>query len=472
MLPADFLWGGAIAANQCEGALFEDGRGLANVDLLPWGKGRKAIARGYQKMFDFEDGYYYPAKLGIDFYHRYKQDIALFAQMGFKVLRLSISWSRIYPTGEEEKPNEKGLAFYDAVLRECLGYGIKPLVTITHFDIPMALVKKYGGWRNPKMIDFYQKFVTTLFTRFRGLVHYWLTFNEINLIYHSPFETAGVCIEPNESRSAVLAQVAHHHLVASALATKIGHAIDPENKIGCMMAGGEYYPLTSKPEDVLLAFQKNQENYYLIDIQAFGEYSYFYQQYLHRQGIEIKWQQGEQELLQENTVDFISFSYYSSLAISSDDSLNIREANAMAGVPNPYLSDSKWGWQIDPIGLRLSLNRFYDRYKRPLFIVENGLGALDSIEPDGSIQDDYRIDYLRAHIQEMKKAVEEDGVVLWGYTTWAPIDLVSSSTGEMSKRYGFIHVDLDDQGKGTLERRKKKSFDWYKTVIQSNGENL
>lgn len=468
----DFLWGGATAANQCEGAYDVDNRGLANVDVIPWGEDRWKVATGERKMFDFEEGYIYPAKHGIDLYHRYKEDIALLAGMGFKVYRMSLAWSRIYPLGDEEEPNEDGLKFYEDVFRECHKYDIEPLVTITHFDIPMHLVKKYGGWRNRKMIGFYKKLTRTIFERYKGLVRYWLTFNEINVLLHAPFMGAGVCIEEGEDRFKVLYTAAHHELVASAWATKIAHEIAPDNKIGCMMNAGTFYAYSCDPKDVLLAQKKNRENYFFVDVQSRGYYPNYVLKEFERNGFEVPVKDDDLEILKENTVDFVSFSYYSTKTVSADEKLMTGTNNLMSTAPNPYLKTTEWGWIIDPLGFRITLNEIYDRYQKPLFVVENGLGAYDDVKEDGSIDDDYRIDYLRDHIQCMKDAVEIDGVDLLGYTTWGPIDLVSASSGEMSKRYGFIYVDCDDFGNGTYERRKKKSYDWYKKVIASNGEDL
>lgn len=469
----DFLWGGATAANQCEGYYNVDGRGLANVDVIPHGKDRYAVITGNQKMLDFEEGYHYPAQEGIRFYEHYKEDIKLFAEMGFKTFRLSIAWTRIFPQGDELEPNEKGLQFYEDVFRECKKYGIEPLVTITHFDCPIHLIKEYGGWRNRKMITFYERLVRTLFTRYKGLVKYWITFNEINMLLHAPFMGAGIVFEEGENREEVLYQAAHHELVASALATKIAHEIDPENQVGCMLAGGQYYPYTCHPEDVWLAMQRDRENYFFIDIQARGEYPSYALKELERKNIHIQMEEGDKKLLKEHTVDYISFSYYSSRTVSADPKVNkLTEGNIFPSLKNPHLEESEWGWQIDPLGFRITLNTLYDRYQKPLFVVENGLGAMDEINEDGEIIDDYRIAYLKAHIKAMRDAVTEDGVDLLGYTTWGPIDLVSASTGEMSKRYGFIYVDRQDDGSGSFKRMKKKSFDWYKQVIESNGENL
>lgn len=469
----DFLWGGATAANQCEGGYNEGGRGLANVDVVPIGEDRMGIISGQKKMFDFEEGYHYPAKVGIDMYHRYKEDIALFAEMGFKTYRMSIAWTRIFPNGDETTPNEEGLQFYENVFKECKKYGIEPLVTITHFDCPMHLIEEYGGWRNRKMVDFYERLVTAIFTRYKGLVKYWLTFNEINMILHAPFMGAGLHFEEGENKEQVMYQAAHHELISSALATKIAHEIDPENQVGCMLAAGGYYPYTCNPNDVWESRQKDRDSYFFIDVQSRGEYPAYFLKSLERKGIKLEMEEGDKELLKENTVDFISFSYYSSRVATTDPELLEQTAgNIFASVKNPYLDASEWGWQIDPLGLRITMNDIYDRYQKPLFIVENGLGAIDQPDENGYVEDDYRIEYLAKHIEAMKDAVELDGVDLLGYTTWGCIDLVSAGTGEMKKRYGFIYVDLDNDGNGTLKRTKKKSFDWYKKVIATNGEDL
>lgn len=470
----DFLWGGATAANQCEGGYNEGGRGLANVDVVPIGKDRFPIVAGEMKMFDFDDDHFYPAKEAIDMYHRYKEDIALFAEMGFKTYRLSIAWSRIFPNGDETEPNEAGLQYYEDIFKECHKYGIEPLVTITHFDCPMHLVKEYGAWRSRELIGFYENLCNVIFRRYKGLVKYWLTFNEINMILHAPFMGAGLYFEEGENKEQVKYQAAHHELVASAIATRIAHEVDPENQVGCMLAAGSYYPYSCKPEDVWAAMGSDRENYFFIDVQSRGEYPAYALKELERKGIEIQMAEGDLEILKEHTVDFISFSYYSSRVTSTDPEINaqLADGNIFASVKNPYLQASEWGWQIDPLGLRITMNTIYDRYQKPLFIVENGLGAVDTPDENGYVADDYRIEYLAAHIQAMKDAVELDGVDLLGYTSWGCIDLVSAGTGEMKKRYGYIYVDRDNEGNGTLARSKKKSFDWYKKVIASNGEDL
>ncbi|MEI5994522.1 6-phospho-beta-glucosidase [Candidatus Enterococcus mansonii] len=469
----DFLWGGATAANQCEGGYNEGGRGLANVDLAPVGPDRFPVITGEMKMFDFDDEHFYPAQNAIDMYHRYKEDITLFGEMGFKTYRLSIAWSRIFPLGDETEPNEEGLKFYEDLFKECRKYNIEPLVTITHFDCPMHLVEKYGAWRSRELVGFYENLCNVIFNRYKGLVKYWLTFNEINMILHAPFMGAGLYFEEGENKEQVKYQAAHHELLASAIATKIAHEVDPENQVGCMLAAGTNYAYTCKPEDVWAARKADRENFFFIDVQSRGEYPAYALKELERQGIDLPIEDGDLELLKEHTVDFISFSYYSSRVQSTDPAINEQTAgNIFASVKNPYLEASEWGWQIDPLGLRTTMNDLYDRYQKPLFIVENGLGAVDTPDEHGNVIDDYRIEYLAAHIQAMKDAVELDGVDLLGYTTWGCIDLVSAGTGEMKKRYGFIYVDRDNEGNGTLKRSKKKSFDWYKKVIATNGEDL
>ncbi len=469
----NFLWGGASAANQCEGAYLEGGRGLSNTDVAPIGKDRFDILIGKKKVTVPDESLFYPTHEATDFYHRYKEDIKLLADMGFSVYRMSISWSRIFPNGDEDTPNEEGLRFYEKVFLECKKYGIEPLVTITHFDVPMHLVTKYGAWRNRKLIKFYENLVTVIFTRFKGLVKYYLTFNEINMIMHAPFLSAGLVFEEGENEEQIKYIAAHHQLVASAIATKIAHEIDPEIMVGCMLAGGEAYPLTSKPQDVFEALKINRENYYFIDVQSRGVYPSYVMRELERKDIKIPFEDGDKELLRNYTVDFISFSYYNSRCAAADpDQVEVAKGNVMVSVKNPYLEVSEWGWPIDPLGLRITLNQIYDRYQKPMFIVENGLGAVDEPDENGYVEDDYRIAYLKEHIRAMRDAVTLDGVDLMGYTAWGPIDLVSAGTGEMKKRYGFVYVDRDNDGNGTLNRIPKKSFTWYKKVIESNGKNL
>ncbi|CNK98841.1 6-phospho-beta-glucosidase [Yersinia proxima] len=469
--PDGFLWGGALAANQAEGACFEGGKGLTTVDMIPHGEPRLAVKLGQEKRFTLRDDEFYPSHQAIDFYHRYKEDIALMAEMGFTVFRTSIAWSRIYPNGDELTPNAEGITFYRDLFNECKKHNIEPLVTLCHFDVPMHLVTEYGSWRNRKMVEFFTRYARTCFEAFDGLVKYWLTFNEINILLHSPFSGAGLVFEPNENQEQVKYQAAHHELLASALATKIAHEVNPENQVGCMLAGGNFYPRTCKPEDVWAALEKDRENLFFIDVQARGAYPAYTKRLFREKGISIVTQVGDDDIL-KHTVDFVSFSYYASRCASADmNDHNSSAANIVKSLKNPHIQASEWGWGIDPLGLRITMNMMYDRYQKPLFLVENGLGAKDEINPQGEIEDDYRISYLREHIKAMAEAID-DGIPVIGYTSWGCIDLVSASTGEMSKRYGFVYVDRDDLGKGSLARKKKKSFYWYKKVIASNGADL
>ncbi|MDM5058035.1 6-phospho-beta-glucosidase [Aeromonas rivipollensis] len=469
--PKGFLWGGALAANQAEGAHLEGGKGLNTVDMIPHGANRMAVKLGQEQRFTLRDDEFYPSHEAIDFYHRYKEDIALMAEMGFTVFRTSIAWSRLYPKGDEAEPNPEGIAFYRALFEECKKHGIEPLVTLCHFDVPMHLVVEYGSWRNRQMVDFFTRYARTCFEAFDGLVKYWLTFNEINILLHSPFSGAGLVFEEGEDREQVKYQAAHHELVASALATRIAHEVNPHNQVGCMLAGGSFYPYSCKPEDVWAALQKERENLLFIDVQARGAYPAYAASLFREKGIQLVKAPEDDDIL-KHSVDFVSFSYYASRCASADmNAGNTSAANVVKSLRNPHIQQSQWGWGIDPLGLRITMNSLYDRYQKPLFLVENGLGAIDEINADGEIEDDYRIDYLRAHISAMGDAIA-DGVPLLGYTSWGCIDLVSASTGEMSKRYGFVHVDRDDAGRGTLARRRKKSFWWYRQVIASNGEDL
>lgn len=470
-LRSDFLWGGALAANQCEGAYNEGGRGLANADLLPYGQDRIAVIRGDDMPLPAETGRYYPAREAIDFYHHYREDIALFGEMGFKALRLSIAWSRIFPNGDDTEPNEEGLAFYEDVFRACHERGIEPVVTLNHYDVPMHLVTTYGGWRNRALVDLFERFARTVFTRYGGRVRYWLTFNEINIMTSACFMGAGIIFHEGEDRYRSVYTAVHHVLVASARAVRLCHELVPDGQIGCMLNAGIYYPATCNPLDVQAAQGENRKHYMFSDVQVRGYYpSYVLKEY-ERHGFEIPWVEGDCKTLAGNLVDFVSFSYYSTRVVQAGAE-GAYDSNLLQSAPNPYLKMEPWGRFIDPLGLRITMNDIYDRYQKPLFIVENGLGTLDEPDENGYVEDDYRIEYLREHIKTMKDAVEQDGVELMGYTCWGPIDLVSVATGQMRKRYGFIYVDLDDEGSGTRRRTKKKSFNWYRRVIASNGESL
>ena len=476
ILSKDFLWGGATAANQFEGGWNVDGKGASTSDMLT--AGTHTIPRKITK--ETIDGLNYPSHEAIDFYHRYKEDIKLFAEMGFKVFRMSIAWTRIFPNGDDKEPNEAGLKFYDDVFDELKKYNIEPLVTISHYEMPFNLTKKYNGWASRNLIDFFINYCSVIFNRYKDKVKYWLTFNEINCgtMPMGGYLGLGILNEGTEDflhqndNKQIRFQALHHQFVASAKAVKLGHSINKDFKIGCMIAHMTTYPYTCNPDDILLAQKKNQlANDLCGDVQVRGEYPFFAKRYFEENNIVLDITEEDKKILKEGTVDYYTFSYYMSNCESASGDEDKTSGNLLGGIKNPYLEASDWGWQIDPKGLSYTLNELYGRYNIPLMVVENGLGAFDKVEEDGSINDDYRIEYLKDHIIQMKEAVK-DGVDLIGYTPWGCIDLVSASTGEMEKRYGFIYVDKDNAGEGTLDRKKKKSFEWYKNVIKTNGEEL
>lgn len=486
--PKDFLWGGAVAANQYEGGWDAEGKGLSTADVVTRGSRTQARYVTYQtadgvvhadEMFTLNtpddakfgvfEGYDYPSHEAVDGYHRFKEDIALFAEMGFKTFRTSINWTRIFPTGLETEPNEAGLKFYDELFDECNKHGIKPLVTLSHYETPLGLTNEWGSWNDPRTIEAFLRYVKVVGERYKGKVEYWLTFNEINTLGHGGWMGAGVpSTDPQK-----LAMTAKHQLLASAKAVELLHAIDASNKVGNMIAFMTYYPLTCNPDDIMACWSEMNSNFFYCDVQARGYYPAYKLKEYEREGIEIHLTDEEKETLKNGTVDFISFSYYmSNCAAKQSDAAETSIGNMSMGFKNPYLKASDWGWQIDPTGLRYSLDILYDRYQKPLMIVENGVGTQDALEEGDVVHDGAHIDYLRDHIKAMDQAINEDGVELWGYTPWGCIDLVSASTGEMHKRYGFIYVDYQDDGSGEGRRIKKDSFDWYKTVIATNGDDL
>lgn len=475
--PKNFLWGGATAANQYEGGWKEGKKGDSLSDHLSGGS--KTIRRRFTPVI--EPDVCYPSREATDFYHHYQEDIALFAEMGMKAFRLSITWSRIFPNGDEQEPNEEGLAFYDRVFDECRKYGIEPIVTLMHFDMPYHLLKRYGGFTDRKVIDFFVHYAQTVFKSYRGKVRYWITFNEINFacIPMGNLEVLGIYDERTSDYTQPYDdpqrryQALHHVFLASARAVKAAHGIDPSMKVGCMIAHVTLYPYTCHPDDMLYVQQQDHLfNDFCADVQVRGEYPYYIRSYFEQQGISVKMEEADRSILKEGCVDYYTFSYYMTNCMTlGKGEQEITSGNLLEGVRNPYLEASEWGWQIDPVGLRYTLNKLYDRYGIPLMIVENGFGASDVVQEDGQIHDTDRIDYLRAHIAEMEKAIRE-GVPLIGYLLWAPIDIISSSTGEMKKRYGLIYVDKQDDGSGTLARMKKDSFYWYQKVIATNGDTL
>lgn len=466
-----FLWGGSVAAHQFEGGYDADGKGISIADIMTAGSHDhpRRITDGIFK------GENYPSHQAVDFYDHYKEDIALMAQMGFKCFRTSINWTRIFPLGDEEEPNEPGLLFYDQVFDELHKHQIEPVITLSHFDMPYHLSKVYGGFRNRKCIDFYKHFAITCFERYKDKVKYWMLFNEINnqtAIENEfgIFTCSGVRFREDDNRKELMYQVLHHEFVASALCVKAGHEINPDFKIGCMLAIVPIYPYSCRPEDMMLSVEQMHQRYLVTDVMVRGYYPQYALKQLEREHIQVIMEPDDQKILKEGTVDYIALSYYMS-SVTKSDSKKI-----LAGVEhfaiNPYIQRSAWGWAIDPVGLRYALNILYERYNKPLFVVENGLGAYDHRSEDGHFHDDYRIDYLRQHIEQLRKATDIDGVDVIGYAAWGCIDLVSYGTGEMEKRYGMIYVDKDNQGKGTLKREPKDSFYWYQKVIQTNGEVL
>jgi len=479
--PKNFYWGGATAANQCEGAWDVDGKGVSTSDHLTAG----TLTTPRMFTHEIKPDVYYPSHYGIDMYNHIEEDIKLFAEMGFKMYRLSIAWTRIYPNGDDETPNQKGIDFYRRLFEQLKENNIEPLVTISHYEMPYHLAEKYGGWTNRKCIDFFEKYCETIFTEYKGLVKYWLTFNEINCLSMAfgDYMAGGIIPEVDgpmimfgvKETPEVLSRrftALHNQFVASAKVVKLGHSIDPDYKIGCMVAGAASYAYSCNPDDLLLAQKQLQMGNYLCgDVMVRGEYPHFAKRYFDELNVTIEMETDDAKILKEGSVDFYSFSYYMSGCATTDEEVLKTSGNIFSGVKNPYLKASDWGWQIDPKGLRWFLNELYGRYQVPLMIVENGLGADDVFAGDGKIHDDYRIDYTREHIKQMGEAIK-DGVDVIAYTPWGCIDLVSASTGEMKKRYGFIYVDKDNEGNGTLARTKKDSFDWYKKVIASNGEDL
>ena len=468
-MDSNFLWGGASAANQYEGGYNLDGRGLSINDV--------ELGAGHGKIREIHEyvhkDTYYPSHIATDFYHHYQEDIDLMAEMGFKCFRMSIAWSRIFPNGDDLECNEAGLEFYDKIFDELIKYGIEPIVTLHHFELPLSLVKKYGGWRNRKLVELSVRYAKTVMERYRNKVKYWMTFNEINALFLTdrPWHMAGIIYQQDEDLNQVKFQVAHYQLLASALTVIEGHKINPNFMIGNMLLYPCTYGATCNPTDQVIAREKLLPTYYFGDVQVRGYYTNTCKSYLKKCNGHLVIEAGDEEILLQGTVDYISFSYYFS-AVEGVADIEMVEGNLSSGGKNPYLTRTEWGWQIDPVGLRYSLNQLYDRYQLPLFISENGLGAIDQIEKDGTIIDDYRISYLQEHLRAMKEAIEIDLVNCFGYAMWGPIDIISAGTGEMKKRYGFVYVDLDDFGNGTLTRTKKKSFYWYQQVIASKGKNL
>ena len=463
--PKNFLWGGAIAANQAEGAYNEDGKGLSVADILAVGADRFKNVE-----LEINEKKYYPSHEAIDFYHSYKEDIRELSELGMKCFRTSIAWSRIFPNGDDKEPNEKGLEFYDNLFDELLKNGMEPVITISHFETPLNLITKYGGWKNRKLIDFYVNYCTVIFNRYKNKVKYWMTFNEINHAHTLPLIAAAIVVKEDENKLQDIYQASHNMLVASAKAVIMGHEINKDFKMGCMLSLSPIYPASCKPEDVFESYELRRRSLFYSDIQMLGEYPSYFKRIAKENNITIEMEDEDIEILKKGVCDYLGFSYYRSSLHEAGMKI-LGNTGGLLGKKNPYLSETKWGWPIDPLGLRYVCNELTDRYHKPLFIVENGLGAIDEVTEDGKIHDEERMEYLKKHVIMMNEAIE-DGADIIGYTWWGPIDIVSAGTGEMKKRYGFVYVDKDNNGNGTLKRIKKDSYNYYKQIIATNGENL
>ncbi len=474
-LNKDFLIGGAISGSQADGAFGVDGKGLDTQSLRyfdsNWSREERDFNRTnittemFNKALNDNSLNNYPFRRGIDFYNQYEDDIQLLSELGVNVFRTSIDWSRIFPNGDDEQPNEKGIQHYEALFRSCKNKGMKVFATILHYNTPVNLVIRYGGWKNRKMIGFYERYVKVLFERLGNLVDYWLPFNEINAAKFNPYNGACLIKDQEANYEQAIFQSLHHQFIANAKAVQLAKEILNNPMIGGMIARFTTYPATPKPEDVLEAIQKEQySNYFYTDVMVRGMYPSYMKRYFHENKIEIEKEEGDDDLIKNNTVNFVSFSYYMSMVASTDKDWKTTDGNLISGNRNPYLKASEWGWQIDPIGLRITLNQFYDRYNLPLFIAENGLGAIDYVTENDEIHDTYRIDYLESHLDQIKESIT-DGVDIIGYTIWGIIDIISCGTIEMTKRYGVIYVDYDDSGCGSGRRIKKDSYFWLKDYI-------
>lgn len=481
--PQDLLWGSASADMQYEGGFNEGGKQPSTHDYITAGNQQEprkltyrmpdgTIGRAHTQLGRdtslpknavpyIVPGEYYPSHQSVDFYHHYKEDIRLLAEMGLNCMRFSICWARVFPQGDELQPNEEGLAFYEAIVDECLKYDIEPLITICHDEMPVYLAEHYNGWMNRKTIGFYLNLCKALFERLAGKVKYWLTFNEVNILHG--YSRFGV----HEDSLQVKFQCSHHIFLASSLAIKMGRELMPNAKFSAMFAESPFYAETCNPADVLANVEQNRMSSFFTDVMVRGYYPSYQKYIFEQQGIEIQTEPEDVEILQKNTLDFISFSCYRS-AVASAGNTDYRKAMGK----NPYLKKSAWGWAVDPYSLRYVCNMLWERYQIPVFIVENGLGAEDHPDENLYVEDDYRIAYLNDHFLEIKKAIEIDGVEMLGYTMWGGIDLVSLSTGEMKKRYGWIYVDMDDAGLGSKKRVPKKSYYWMKDFLATKGKNL
>ncbi len=474
--PKTFLWGGAVAACQIEGGWNAGGKGPSVADVIT-----KGSASQPRRITDAVlPGEFYPSHDASDLYGHYQEDVRLLAEMGFKCFRTSIAWTRIFPNGDEEAPNPEGLRFYDRLFDLLLAHNIQPVVTLSHFEMPLALATRYGGWKNRALLAFFLRYSETVMRHFRGRIRWWMTFNEINNQANVNNELFGwTCSGLRFSREAdparAMRQAAHHQFLATAQTVRLGHDIDPENRVGGMCSFIPYYPYSCDPADVMLAAECMRDRFYFSDVHLRGYYPGYAEKIWARENSAPEMRPEDAGILARGTADYLGFSYYMSNTVQAgarSDNRTATDGSSIHSVKNPRLAASDWGWPIDPVGLRYALTTLYERYNKPLFVVENGLGAADVLTDRGECDDSYRIDYLRRHIREVGKAIREDGIEVVGYTPWGCIDLVSFTTGEMHKRYGFVHVDRTDAGGGSFTRRRKKSFYWYRRVIETNGGDL
>ena len=466
--PDHFLWGGAVAANQLEGAWQEDGKGLCIADineykgnLPPEKRSNAEMTAAYVNELLNDKQKMFPKRYGIDFYHTYPEDLKLLAGIGFNTLRTSINWARIFPNGDDEEPNEGGLAFYDRLFDEFAKYNIEPMVTISHYEMPLNVALKYNGWYNRKTIDMFVKYCETIFRRYKNKVKYWITVNQINLYEHESFNHLGIPADQVENLTDAKYQGLHNELVACAKAMAIGRQINPDFRFGCMLYHANAHPETGSSENMMEAIRQNHMQYYFTDMSARGGIPSYMWRFYEENNIHVDITPEDEEAL-KTTVDFISFSYYYTRNVNEQGEL----------INNRFIkSTNAWGWGLDPVGLRVALNQYWDRYQLPLMVTENGMGFYDKVEEDGSIHDPYRVEFYREHLKQVKEAIY-DGVDVVGYYAWGPIDIVSCSSCEMEKRYGFIYVDLDNSMHGSAKRSLKDSYAWMKQTIASNGENL
>lgn len=474
IFPKDFLWGGAIAANQAEGAWQEDGKGwsIADINLfrgdIPLAKRSNKEMTSEQARFHMEDTEgRYPKRDGIDFYHTYEDDLRMLAETGMNAFRTSISWARVFPNGDDAEPNEAALQYYDRLIDSIIANGMTPLLTMSHYEMPLALTTKYKGWYSREVIDLFTRFGKVLLDRYADRVKYWIVVNQINLITHESFNHLGVAADLVDDLPSAKYQAVHNEMVSAAQITSYGHSLRKDLQFGVMLCHTLTDPASSRPDDVFASMQQNQMEYFFADVALRGRYPGYAWRRFADLGVTVEFGEGDAETLAEGTADLMTFSYYYTRVIDAPT----WASGDSDGFVNEHLEMSDWGWAKNPLGLRKALNEYWDRYQVPIMITENGFGAKDVVESDGSIHDDYRIDYMRDHIDAMREAIR-DGVDVRGHFSWGPIDIVSCSSSEMSKRYGFIYVDLDDAGNGTGERVRKDSFGWYERVVASNGSVL